>query len=84
MSWLFLAMILYPDVQKRAQEELDAVVGRSRMPNFQDINNLPYIQCIVKEILRWSPVSPLGESMTARKEILLRMWNQGFHTCRQR
>ena len=52
-------MVSYPDVQKKAQDELDTVVGRSRMPNFQDIDNLLYIQCIVKEILRWMPVAPI-------------------------
>ena len=34
MAWFMLAMVLYPDVQKKAQEELDAVVGRDRTPTF--------------------------------------------------
>jgi cytochrome P450 len=53
-------MIAHPEFQKRAQAELDAVVGRSRMPTFSDASNLPYIQALVKETLRWRPVISLG------------------------
>ena len=53
-------MIEHPEIQKRAQEELDAVVGRSRPPTFADAPNLPFIQALVKESLRWRPVTPLG------------------------
>lgn len=56
-----LAMTLNPDVMRKAQAELDAVVGRDRIPTFADKDNLPYIRAIVKETLRWRPVSPLGE-----------------------
>ncbi|TFY79434.1 hypothetical protein EWM64_g4580 [Hericium alpestre] len=56
----FLAMVLYPEVQKKAQEELDAVVGNDRLPMINDRSQLPYIDAIVKEVLRWSPVAPLG------------------------
>ncbi|KAG9098356.1 hypothetical protein FRC07_010657, partial [Ceratobasidium sp. 392] len=60
MATFFLAMQLYPDVQRKAQAELDAVVGSNRLPNMQDMNHLPYIRCIVKEVLRWIPAVPLG------------------------
>ncbi|KAJ7309253.1 cytochrome P450 [Mycena albidolilacea] len=55
-----LAMTLYPNVMRTAQAELDQVVGRDRMPSFSDRANLPYIEAIVKEVLRWRPVGPLG------------------------
>lgn len=55
-----LAMTLHPKVQKRAQEEIDAVVGSDRLPAFDDRPNLPYLEAIVKEVLRWNPVAPLG------------------------
>jgi hypothetical protein len=51
MSWWALAMIAHPEYQRCAQAELDAVVGRSRVPTFSDISSLPYIQAIVKEVL---------------------------------
>ncbi|KZV60974.1 cytochrome P450 [Peniophora sp. CONT] len=60
MSWWTLAMLAYPEVQKRAQEELDTVVGRTRLPTFADLPHLPYIRAMVKEALRWRPVDPVG------------------------
>ena len=53
-------MITHPEIQKRAQDELDAVVGRSRVPTFADAPSLLYIQALVKESLRWRPALPLG------------------------
>ena len=55
-----LALSLYPDVVKKAQAELDAVVGPHRLPDFSDEDSLPYIQAIVLESLRWHNVVPLG------------------------
>ncbi|KAJ7081461.1 cytochrome P450, partial [Mycena crocata] len=60
LSVFILAMRLYPDVMKKAQAEIDSVVGRDRMPTFADAKNLPYVRAIVKEVLRWRPVGPLG------------------------
>ena len=57
----FLAMILYPDVQRRAQVELDVVVGQDRLPSFADREHLPYINAICTELHRWMPVGPLGK-----------------------
>ena len=53
-------MILYPDVQRKAQAEIDKIVGNSRLPDFSDEGSLPYVQAVVKETLRWHPVGPLG------------------------
>ena len=53
-------MVLYPEVQVKAQRELDRVIGRGRLPNFSDYGTLPYVDAIVKESLRWNPVVPLG------------------------
>ncbi|EMD35209.1 hypothetical protein CERSUDRAFT_116679 [Gelatoporia subvermispora B] len=60
LSWFMLAMVVNPEVQQRAHEELDRVVGRDRMPAFADYEHLPYIRAMVKEALRWRPVDPLG------------------------
>ncbi|KAF8463381.1 cytochrome P450, partial [Russula ochroleuca] len=60
MSWWTLAMIAYPEIQARAHAELDAVVGRARLPTLADYPHLPYIRAMVKEVLRWRPVGPLG------------------------
>lgn len=69
MSVFVLAMLLYPDVLRKAQDEIDAVVGRDRLPAFGDKNKLPYIRALVKEVLRWRPVGPLGTSICASLSI---------------
>ncbi|KAI0068332.1 cytochrome P450 [Artomyces pyxidatus] len=56
----FLAMSLYPDVQRRVQEQLDKVTGSQRLPLFSDRSALPIIDCVVSECLRWNPVTPLS------------------------
>jgi cytochrome P450 len=57
---LFLAMTLFPDVQKKAQAEIDAVVGPDRLPSFADRDSLPYTEALVTEVLRWNVVFPTG------------------------
>jgi hypothetical protein len=57
---LFLALILFPRVQRRAQAELDAIIGRDRLPTFDDRPHLPYIGALCKELLRWKMVTPVG------------------------
>lgn len=60
MLTFFLAMTLYPQIQRSAQRELDEVVGSGRLPEFSDRDSLPYITAIIKECSRWQPVAPLG------------------------
>lgn len=56
----FLAMVLFPEVQKKAQSEIDAVVGSERLPTFADQPHLPYVNALVTEVLRWNSVVPIG------------------------
>ncbi|KJA26055.1 hypothetical protein HYPSUDRAFT_64267 [Hypholoma sublateritium FD-334 SS-4] len=58
-AWI-LAMALYPEVQQRAQKEIENVIGTGRLPEFTDIVSLPYVEAIVLETMRWHPVTPLG------------------------
>lgn len=53
-------MALFPEVQKKAQEELDKHIGHSRLPEYTDLEALIYIQAIGLETLRWMPVIPIG------------------------
>lgn len=62
-------MVLYPGAQVRAQAELDAVVGRSRVPTFADYEHLPYIRAMAKEVRCFS--SPL-ELYKLRIPLILR------------
>lgn len=55
-----LAMMLYPNVYKHAQEEIDHVIGNNCLPGFKDRDNLPYIGALVKETIRWENVLPTG------------------------
>ena len=46
-------MILNPDVQRRGQEEIDRVIGHDRMPTFEDRDNLPFVEAICLEAMRY-------------------------------
>ena len=58
-------MTLYPEVLKKAQAEIDAVVGHERLPTIGDGDALPYVNAICKELLRWNVVIPLGAYLRA-------------------
>ncbi|PPQ69644.1 hypothetical protein CVT24_001217 [Panaeolus cyanescens] len=60
VTTFFLAMVMHPEVMDKAQKEIDSVVGLDRLPTFSDRGSLPYICAIIKEILRWRVVTPLG------------------------
>lgn len=55
-------MTLFPEVQKKAQREIDAVIGNDRLPCIADRDELPYVNAVCTEILRWNPTLPLGAS----------------------
>jgi cytochrome P450 len=57
-------MAMYPDIQKKAQAEIDAVIGCNRLPDLDDLDYLPFIETVVKETLRWQPAIPMGMSPT--------------------
>lgn len=58
-----LAMVLHPIVQKRAQAEIDLVIGETRLPTWADRESLPYVEALCREMLRWHPVLPLVEKL---------------------
>lgn len=53
-------MLHYPEVMRKAQAQLDAIVGSERLPDFEDEENLPYVKAVINETLRWRPVAALG------------------------
>ncbi|OTA02101.1 Cytochrome P450 CYP2 subfamily [Trichoderma parareesei] len=55
-----LAMILFPEVQRKAQEEVDRVTGGTRIPVLADRERMPYVEAMVSEALRWCPILPMG------------------------
>ncbi|KAG6871539.1 hypothetical protein C0995_003461, partial [Termitomyces sp. Mi166 len=84
----FLAMVLFPDVQKKAQTEIDTVIGSDRLPTLADRPHLPYVNAVVTEVLRWNSIVPTGVPHTAMEDgiisgylipkgsiILVNLWN---------
>ena len=62
-------MVLYPEVQKKAQEELDSVIGNTRLPTIEDRSQLKYVEMVMQETFRWVPVTPVGEDMDMRNGV---------------
>jgi hypothetical protein len=56
-----LSAQMFPEVQRKAKEEIDAVVGHDRLPRVADQTSLPYLTAVGKEVLRWHPVAPIGK-----------------------
>ncbi|KAJ7367004.1 cytochrome P450 [Mycena albidolilacea] len=55
-----MAMALYPEVARKAQDEIDAVVGCGCLPEFEHKSQLPYCEALVREVFRWRPIVPMG------------------------
>ncbi|KAH9970119.1 cytochrome P450 [Lactifluus volemus] len=75
ITTFLLTMVLFPDVQKRVQAELDAVVGRKRLPTFEDRSSLPYLEATIKESLRFHPPTPLAIAHRLIEDDVV----QGYH-----
>ncbi|KAI9441889.1 cytochrome P450 [Lactarius indigo] len=69
---LFVALSLYPEVQRRAQAQIDSVVSRDRLPTFNDRSRLPYIEAICKELIRWQIIGPLGVPHSSTEDSVYR------------
>jgi cytochrome P450 len=54
-------MTLYPEAQRKAQRELDALIKPGYLPTFEDAEKFPYITAVVQEVLRWTVITPVGE-----------------------
>ncbi|KAL0578234.1 hypothetical protein V5O48_003771 [Marasmius crinis-equi] len=68
LTTFLLAMVLHPECQQRAYEEIISVVGQDRLPDLSDRASLPYIDCVLQESLRWHVVPPLGVPHRAMKD----------------
>lgn len=60
-----LAMLMFPTVQKRAQEEVDRITGGTRLPDFTDRPSMIYLEATYREVLRWCQVTPLGAALVS-------------------
>ena len=66
-------MLVHPEVQRRAQNEIDRVVGRGRLPNIEDQKALPFTMALIKEVLRFAPVVPMGTDFSSGTPLYLLM-----------
>lgn len=60
VHYFFYVLAMYPNIQKQAQAEIDRVIGRDRLPSWEDRHQLPYLTATIKEILRLHPAVPTG------------------------
>ncbi|KAF8671233.1 cytochrome P450 [Rhizoctonia solani] len=73
-SVFILAMVLNQSIFSKAQAEVDAVIGRERLPEMSDRGSLAYVECVMKEVLRWQPVVPLAIPHAAVEDDEYRGW----------
>lgn len=70
MMSFILCMVLHPEEYKKLQEEVDSVVGPDRLPKFGDMDKLPRVRAVVKEVLRWRPVTGKSQCFFHRVNFL--------------
>nr|BAK09432.1 cytochrome P450 [Postia placenta] len=73
LKTFLLAMVLFPEVQKKAQEQIDNVVGQ-RLPTFDDRDSLPYVDAIYQETQRWHPAVLLGFPHVSTEDCSYKEW----------
>ncbi|KAJ7505253.1 cytochrome P450 [Mycena galericulata] len=64
----FFAMAVHPEIQKRAQLEIDTVIGTHRLPQYEDRPSLPFVEAIFREVMRFKPMLPLGVARAASSD----------------
>jgi len=79
LNSFILAMIQNPHVMKKAQEEVDRVIGQDRLPSWEDEPNLPYLRAIIKELLRTRPPNKFGMQHYTTEDD----WYNGFFIPRE-
>eukprot|EP01018_Ginkgo_biloba_P019032 Gb_39510 [translate_table: standard] len=90
IEWAMAEMIRKPQTMKRLQAELEDVVGRHRRVEESDIQNLPYLQAVIKEVFRLHPAFPLilphtsdkacgvrGYLIPQNSQVLVNVWAMG-------
>ncbi|MED6158016.1 hypothetical protein PIB30_028835 [Stylosanthes scabra] len=60
LQWSMAEILNHPTILKKLKAEIDGVVGSTRLVNESDVPNLPYLQAVVKEVLRLHPTAPFA------------------------
>ncbi|CAA7268212.1 unnamed protein product [Cyclocybe aegerita] len=74
LGWILKTLVVYPEVQRAGQQEIDRVVGRGRFPDFEDLPNLHYVRAIVFEVMRLFPPTPFAIPHSLREDD----WYEGY------
>ena len=69
-----IAMSLYPEIQRKAQAEVDRIVGPNRLPDFSDFEESVYIRAIILEAVRWMVILPTGAYHRVTRDDKYRGW----------
>lgn len=89
IEWAMAELINHPEIMAKARQEIDSVIGKSRLVEELDIHNLPYVQSIVKETMRLHPTGPLivrqstqdcnikGYDIPAKTTLFVNVWAIG-------
>jgi cytochrome P450 len=77
LSTFILAMLANPEAQRKAQREIDSVVGLGNLPDFSDEEGMPYVAAVVKEVLRWKNVTPFGSLLSNSVNAAPKFWFRG-------
>ncbi|KAF8884186.1 cytochrome P450 [Infundibulicybe gibba] len=62
-------MAMHPEIQRKAQAEIDAEIGHGRLPEFTDRESLPYVNALIKETMRWKNVLPLAVAHASTEDV---------------
>ncbi|XP_033763832.1 steroid 17-alpha-hydroxylase/17,20 lyase-like [Pecten maximus] len=71
IQWFMLYIAANPEIQKKAQMEIDQAVGRDRLPGLEDRPSMPYTEAVLHEVMRMGTVSPVGVPHAARNDTKL-------------
>ncbi|KAM9637460.1 cytochrome P450 1A4-like isoform 2-T5 [Morphnus guianensis] len=81
LSWSLMYVALYPDIQKKIQEELDQTIGRERRPRLSDRGTLPYTEAFILEMFRHSSFLPFTIPHSTTKATVLNGYYIPKDTC---
>lgn len=90
IEWAMAELLLNPEAMAKAKAELTRSIGPNRRLEETDIDNLPYLNAVVKETLRLHPPVPLlipreakndtnfmGYSIPKNTKVLINAWAIG-------
>ncbi|KAG8952314.1 hypothetical protein FRC04_004742 [Tulasnella sp. 424] len=70
MHNIILMSMAHPEAQRRAHEEIDRVVGSDRLPDYSDLDRMPYVKAFILEVSRLKPTAPLGFAHAASADVM--------------